>query len=309
MRYVEFGQARQKSSQIMLGLMRIDKMSAAEVGDFIRGALDLGVNALDIADVYGLGKCEELLGEVFAGSPGLRNSFFLQSKTGIRKDPDLTWFDFSREHILEGVDAILSRLKTDHLDSLLLHRPDALMEPQEIAEAFLKLYREGKVLDFGVSNFNPIMMDTLQQYVNFPIATNQVQLSCAFTPAFDAGFWVNTQHEHGVMRDGGVFEYCRHNEIVIQAWSVMQYGYFEGVFLNSPKYAALNAKLKEIADIYHTTPTAVAMAWILRYPARMQAVIGTTKLERVRESAAACEFELTRRQWYEIYAAAGNTLP
>lgn len=309
MRYVEFGADKRQASEIVIGLMRIASMTSKEAAALIDAGLEAGINFLDTADIYAKGKSEELLGKVFAENPGLRDKVILQSKCGIRIDDDFTWFDFSREHILEAVDGILMRLRTDYLDSLLLHRPDALMEPEEIAEAFTALHNSGKVKNFGVSNFNPIMMDMLRKAVSFPIVANQVQLSAAHTPMLDAGFQVNMHWNGGIMRDGGILEYCHMNDIVVQSWSSLQYGYFEGVFLGSEKYPKLNAVLNRLAAEKSVTPTAIALAWILRYPAKMQAVIGTTKPARIRESAAAADITLTKKEWYEIYLAAGNRLP
>lgn len=310
MRYIEFGEQKAKASEVMIGLMRIKEMNVPEVTELIETALDEGINALDIADVYGRGTCESILGEVFAANPGLRDRVFLQSKVGIRKEPDgFTWYDFSKEHIIEAVDAGLARMGVDHVDSMLLHRPDVLMEPDEVGEALETLKDQGKVLDWGVSNLNPAMLGRLERRVPVKLATNQMQLSCAFTPAFNGAFNVNMENDAAIMRDGGIFEYCEDRDMVIQAWSTMQYGYFEGVFLGSPKYPELNAKLEELAEKYGVTPMAVALAWVLRYPAKMQAVIGTTKASRVREAARACDLELTRKEWYEIYCSAGNVLP
>lgn len=309
MRYIEFGADNQKASEIIIGLMRISKMSLAEVKNLLDAALEVGINFLDIADIYAKGKCEEILGEVFSAHPSLREKFILQTKCGIRIDEDFTWFDFSKEHILEAADASLKRMKVEDVDCLLLHRPDALMEPDEIAEAFTRLHEAGKVKNFGVSNMNPIMMERLATVVPFPLVTNQVQLSCAFTPAFNAGFNVNMENDHAIMRDGGIFEYCQSNGIVLQAWSALQYGYFEGVFLGSEKYPKLNAVLDRLAEEKGVTNTAIALAWILRYPADMQAVIGTTKPARVKESAAATDITLSKKEWYEIYLSAGNELP
>ena len=309
MHTISFGRDARPLSQIVLGLMRIREMNTNEIEALIDGALDVGVNTLDIADCYADGLCEQKLGEVYARRPDLREKAFLQSKCGIRRAEGFSYFDFSKEHILEAVDASLARLQTDHLDSLLLHRPDALMEPEEIAEAFDILEREGKVLHFGVSNQNPMMMDFLKTSVRQPLCCNQVQLSCAFAPMLDAGFNVNNQNDAATMRDGGILEYCRMNDMVIQAWSVMQYGYFGGVFLGSDKYPKLNAVLERIAREQGTTPTAVALAWILRIPGKLQAVVGTTKISRVAESAKATDVTLTKKEWYEIYLSAGRKLP
>ncbi len=309
MKYITFGKDNDKVSEIIIGLMRISEMTTDQVAELINTGLEEGINFLDTADCYTNGVAEQVLGDTFTGNPGLREKVFLQSKCGIRNDDDFTWFDFSKEHILEAVDASLKRLQTDYLDCLLLHRPDALMEAEEIAEAFDILYKAGKVRNFGVSNQNPIMMDMIRKYVNYPITTNQVQLSPAFTPSLDAGFHVNMKTDPAIMRDGSLFEYCRMNDIVIQAWSPLQYGYFEGVYLGSDKYPELNKVLDRMAAERGVSATAVALAWILRYPGRTQVVTGTTKPSRIREAAKATEISLTKKEWYEIYLSAGNDLP
>lgn len=308
MRYIKFGERQKEVSEVVLGLMRISEMTVDQVEDLIESALEVGINAFDIADCYGHGKCEQILGEVLKRRPDLREKMWIQSKCGIRME-EFTYFDFSKEHILEAVDGILERLNVDYIDSLLLHRPDALMEPAEIAEAFDLLKSQGKVIDFGVSNQNPMMMALIQKDVNQPLVANQLQLSTAFTPSFDAGFHVNMKQEAGIVRDSSIFEYCRLHDVVIQAWSVLQFDYFGGVFLGSEKYPELNHVLNRLAEKYHVSPSAVAIAWVLRYPAKMQAVIGTTKKARVAEAAKAAEIQLTRKEWYEIYLAAGNDLP
>lgn len=308
MRYIKFGERQKEVSEVVLGLMRISEMTVDQVEDLIESALAVGINAFDIADCYGHGKCEQILGEVLKRRPDLREKMWIQSKCGIRME-EFTYFDFSKEHILEAMDGILERLNVDYIDSLLLHRPDALMEPAEIAEAFDLLKSQGKVIDFGVSNQNPMMMALIQKDVNQPLVANQLQLSAAFTPSFDAGFHVNMKQEAGIVRDSSIFEYCRLHDVVIQAWSVLQFDYFGGVFLGSEKYPELNHVLNRLAEKYHVSPSAVAIAWVLRYPAKMQAVIGTTKKARVAEAAKAAEIQLTRKEWYEIYLAAGNDLP
>ena len=308
MRYIKFGERQKEVSEVVLGLMRISEMTVDQVEDLIESALEVGINAFDIADCYGHGKCEQILGEVLKRRPDLREKMWIQSKCGIRME-EFTYFDFSKEHILEAVDGILERLNVDYIDSLLLHRPDALMEPAEIAEAFDLLKSQVKVIDFGVSNQNPMMMALIQKDVNQPLVANQLQLSAAFTPSFDAGFHVNMKQEAGIVRDSSIFEYCRLHDVVIQAWSVLQFDYFGGVFLGSEKYPELNHVLNRLAEKYHVSPSAVAIAWVLRYPAKMQAVIGTTKKARVAEAAKAAEIQLTRKEWYEIYLAAGNDLP
>lgn len=308
MRYIKFGERQKEVSEVVLGLMRISEMTVDQVEELIESALAVGINAFDIADCYGHGKCEQILGEVLKRRPDLREKMWIQSKCGIRME-EFTYFDFSKEHILEAVDGILERLNVDYIDSLLLHRPDALMEPAEIAEAFDLLKAQGKVIDFGVSNQNPMMMSLIQKDVKQPLVANQLQLSAAFTPSFDAGFHVNMKQNAGIVRDSSIFEYCRLHDVVIQAWSVLQFDYFGGVFLGSEKYPELNQVLNRLAEKYHVSPSAIAIAWVLRYPAKMQAVIGTTKKARVAEAAKAAEIQLTRKEWYEIYLAAGNDLP
>ncbi|VED93165.1 Oxidoreductase, aldo-keto reductase family [Streptococcus equinus] len=308
MRYIKFGDRQVEISEVVLGLMRISEMTVDQVEELIESALAVGINAFDIADCYGHGECERILGEVLKRRPDLREKMWIQSKCGIRME-DFTYFDFSKEHILEAVDGILERLGVDYIDSLLLHRPDALMEPEEIAEAFDILKAQGKVIDFGVSNQNPMMMELIKKDVKQPLVANQLQLSAAFTPSFDAGFHVNMKQDAGIVRDSSIFEYCRLNDVVIQAWSVLQFDYFGGVFLGSEKYPELNRVLERLAEKYQVTPSAIAIAWVLRYPAQMQAVIGTTKSERVAQAAKAADIVLTRKEWYEIYLAAGNDLP
>ena len=309
MKYIEFGQEKDKVSQVILGTMNVSSLSQNEADGFLKASLEEGINFWDTADCYADGGSEESLGKVFAANPGLRDKVFLQSKCGIRNDKDLKWFDFSGEHILEAVDASLKRLQTDHLDCLLLHRPDVLMEPDEIADAFRLLHKTGKVRYFGVSNQNPVMMSRLQKATKYRLAANQMQISAAFTPMFDAMLHVNMQQEAGIMRDGGVLEYCADNDCAIQAWSPLRYGYFEGILIGDEKYARLNQILERIAAEQKVSSTAVALAWILKYPAKMQVVIGTTKTERMKEAAKATEVELTKKQWYEIYQGAGNELP
>ncbi|WP_061910941.1 aldo/keto reductase [Streptococcus cristatus] len=308
MKYLEFGESKREISQIIIGLMRIAQMTPKEVEELVETALSVGINAFDLADIYGGGNCEEILGQVLKNRPDLQAKMWIQSKVGIRIE-EFTYFDFSKDYILEATDGILQRLGVDHLDSLLLHRPDALMEPSEIAEAFDLLKSQGKVLDFGVSNQNPMMMELLKKEVKQPLVANQLQLSAAFSPAFESSFHVNMEGTAANMRDGSIFEYCRLNDVVIQAWSVLQHGYFEGVFVGSDKYPKLNAVLNRLADKYQISPSAVAIAWVLRYPAQMQAIIGTTKTSRIIESAKAADIELTRKEWYEIYLASGKDLP
>lgn len=308
MRYITLGQDDKELSEIVLGMMRIEDKSVKEVEELVETALSVGINAFDLADIYGRGRCEELLGLVLKNRPDLREEMWIQSKCGIRIE-EFTYFDFSKDYIIKSVDGILQRLKIDHLDSLLLHRPDALMESDQVAEAFDLLYKQGKVRDFGVSNQNPMMMELLKKDVKQPLAVNQLQLSAAFTPGFESGFHVNMEDSQAAMRDGSIFEYCKLHDVVIQAWSVLQFGYFKGNFVGNEKFQALNQVLDRLAIKYGVTSSTIAISWILRYPAKMQAVVGTTNPKHLREVSQAANFSLTRKEWYEIYLAAGNNLP
>ena len=308
MRYITLGQDDKELSEIVLGMMRIEDKSVKEVEELVETALSVGINAFDLADIYGRGRCEELLGLVLKNRPDLREEMWIQSKCGIRIE-EFTYFDFSKDYIIKSVDGILQRLKIDHLDSLLLHRPDALMESDQVAEAFDLLYKQGKVRDFGVSNQNPMMMELLKKDVKQPLAVNQLQLSAAFTPGFESGFHVNMEDSQAAMRDGSIFEYCKLHDVVIQAWSVLQFGYFKGNFVGNEKFQALNQVLDRLAIKYGVTSSTIAISWILRYPAKMQAVVGTTNPKHLIEASQATNFSLTRKEWYEIYLAAGNDLP
>ncbi|MDG8555574.1 aldo/keto reductase family oxidoreductase [Streptococcus pneumoniae] len=308
MRYITLGQDDKELSEIVLGMMRIKDKSVKEVEELVETALSVGINAFDLADIYGRGRCEELLGLVLKNRPDLREKMWIQSKCGIRIE-EFTYFDFSKDYIIKSVDGILQRLKIDHLDSFLLHRPDALMESDQVAEAFDLLYKQGKVRDFGVSNQNPMMMELLKKDVKQPLAVNQLQLSAAFTPGFESAFHVNMEDSQAAMRDGSIFEYCQLHDVVIQAWSVLQFGYFKGNFVGNEKFQALNQVLDRLAIKYGVTSSTIAISWILRYPAKMQAVVGTTNPKHLREVSRAANFSLTRKEWYEIYLAAGNNLP
>lgn len=308
MRYITLGQDDKELSEIVLGMMRIEDKSVKEVEELVETALSVGINAFDLADIYGRGRCEELLGLVLKNRTDLREKMWIQSKCGIRIE-EFTYFDFSKDYIIKSVDGILQRLKIDHLDSLLLHRPDALMESDQVAEAFDLLYKQGKVRNFGVSNQNPMMMELLKKDVKQPLAVNQLQLSAAFTPGFESGFHVNMEDSQAAMRDGSIFEYCKLHDVVIQAWSVLQFGYFKGNFVGNEKFQTLNQVLDRLAFKYGVTSSTIAISWILRYPAKMQAVVGTTNPKHLIEASQASKVNLTRKEWYEIYIAAGNDLP
>ncbi|MCI1858321.1 MAG: aldo/keto reductase [Sporolactobacillus sp.] len=306
MRQVEIGPERQKVPAVIQGLMRIQDLSETDVERLIETDLENGVTYFDIADIYSNGECETLFGKVLAARPDLKDKITLQTKCGIVRKNGYTYFNFSKQHIIEAVNGSLRRLQTDHVDYLLLHRPDALMEPAEVAAAFDELHTAGKVLHFGVSNQNPGQMELLKRAIRQPLEINQLQFSIKATSMVDEGLYVNTTFAGATVRDGGILDYCRLNNVKIQAWSPFQCGFFQGVFLNNPKFPELNKKIDEIAKKYDVTSNAVAVAWILRHPAKMQVVLGTTNPKRVSASAAGADITLTRDEWYEIYQAAGN---
>lgn len=306
MRTMKLGKSDLQTPVIAVGCMRINGLSKPEAERFVQTALDLGANFFDHADIYGDGACEEIFAEAIGMNSAVREKIILQSKCGIRKG---VAFDFSKEHILKAAEGILKRLKTDYLDVLLLHRPDALVEPEEVAEAFDKLYESGKVRNFGVSNQNPMQIQLLQKSVKQPIIANQLQLSITNATMISQGLHVNMLDNSAVNRDGSVLDFCRLNEITIQPWSPFQYGFFEGVFLGNEKFPELNARIDKIAARYGVSNTTIAIAWLLRHPAKMQPVTGTTNADRLKDCAKAADIRLTREEWYEIYLAAGNILP
>ena len=305
MRSIDIGKTGLQGSALLLGMMRIVDLSRQQVDTLVQTALDAGIDFFDHADVYANGFSETKFGELLQERPSLRSKILIQSKCGIR--PGM--FDWSKDHILNSVDDILDRLKTDYLDILLLHRPDALMEPEEVACAFDRLAASGKVREFGVSNCNPGQISLLEKFLGRRIIVNQLQFSAAFTSMIDSGINVNMHIDKSINRDGGILDFCRLHDITIQAWSPLQYGFIEGNFLNSPKYEKLNEVLNRQAQEKNVTPGAIAIAWILRHPAKMQTVLGTTKPTRVMELSKAANVEMSRQEWYEIYLAAGNTLP
>ncbi|MDF2906161.1 MAG: aldo/keto reductase family oxidoreductase [Herbinix sp.] len=305
MKTMLLGQSKLEVPVLAVGCMRINGLSKPEAEKFVQTALDNGANFFDHADIYGGGTCEEIFADAIHMNATVREKVILQSKCGIRKGQ----FDFSKEHILTSVDGILKRLKTDYLDVLLLHRPDALVEPEEVAEAFDQLQSSGKVRNFGVSNQNPMQIQLLKKYVKQPIIANQLQLSITNATMISAGIHVNMLDESALDRDGSILDYCRLNDITIQPWSPFQYGFFEGVFLNNEKFPVLNAKIDEIAGKYGVTNTTIAIAWLLRHPAHMQPVTGTMNVDRLLDCIKASEIYLSREEWYEIFRAAGNILP
>jgi len=305
MRTINLGVSHFRVPVVAVGCMRINALNQSQAEKFVQNALDLGANFFDHADIYGGGACEEIFASAIQMSPAVREKIILQTKVGIRQG----MFDFSKEHILSAVDDSLKRLQTDYLDVLLLHRPDALVEPEEVAEAFNTLEATGKVRHFGVSNQKPMQIELLKKFVKQPILANQLQLSITNAGMITNGFNVNMENAQSIDHDGSILDYCRLHDITIQPWSPFQYGFFEGVFLGSEKFPKLNAKIDEIALKYGVSNTTIAIAWLLRHPVKMQPITGTTNLERLKDCCKASEITLSREEWYGILLAAGNVLP
>ena len=306
MRTIDLGGVGFAVPAIAVGCMRINRDEKTDAAHFVEAAMNLGANFFDHADIYGGGACEEIFAGAINALKIPRDKYFIQSKCGIKPGKA---FDFSKGYILSSVDGILARLKTDYLDVLLLHRPDALVEPEEVAEAFGILQQAGKVRFFGVSNQNPMQIQLLKRYVKQPIVANQLQLSITNCTMISQGIHNNMQDDFAVQRDGSVLDFCRLNDITVQPWSPFQTGFFKGVFLDNPDFPDLNKRLGELAEKYSVSTTTIALAWILRHPAKMQPVTGTMKVERLKDCAKATEITLTRDEWYSIFLAAGNVLP
>nr|WP_269452220.1 aldo/keto reductase [Tessaracoccus coleopterorum] len=296
---------------IVTGVMRIQEKSDAEVRALFDASLEAGIDFFDHADIYGDGPahgCEARFAEALKLTPADRADITLQTKAGIVKDGP--YFDFSYGHIIEAVEGSLRALRTDYIDILLLHRPDALVEPEEVARAFDELEAAGKVRAFGVSNHTPMQIELLKRHVKQPLVANQVQLSITHAPIIAQGLAMNMAGQtQSVSRDLGIVDYCRLHDITLQAWSPFQAAFFNGVFLGNPDYPELNAVIDRLAVEYSVPAEAIATAWIVRHPANIQVVLGTTSPDRVRAAALGADIELTRPQWYELYRAAGYLVP
>ena len=296
------------ASKIVMGCMRIKNMALQEVEKLIFEAVSAGVNMFDHADIYGKGDCERIFGVAVKDLGLERKNYIIQTKCGIRSNEQGKWFDFSREHILNSAENSLKRLNTEYIDVFLLHRPDTLVEPEEVAEAFEKLRATGKVRSFGVSNFSAGQMALLEKY-GVSIVANQMQFSLMHTPMLDAGFNVNMYTDASLARAGDAMEYCRLHDIPMQAWSPLQYGFFDGVFVGDRKFPELNDELNRLAEKYNCQPTAIATAWILRHPAFKQVITGTTSPTHMSEMCKGADIQLTREEWYGLYLAPNRTLP
>lgn len=308
MDYINVANGPQNVSRIILGCMRMPALDVDGAAKIIKTASEAGINYFDHATCYGDGEAETRFGDAFPLTGLNREDIFIQSKCGLHFDRQE--FDWSKEDILSSVDGILSRLKTDYLDALLLHRPDLLFDPEEVAEAFDKLHSEGKVRHFGVSNVTPGQLELLKKYVKQPLVFNQLQFSLDQTQLIDTVLYLNNKTtDRSIDRDNGILDYCRLNDITIQAWSPLQIGMFQGCFVDHPDFPELNAALAKIGDKYGISKTAVAIAWILRHPAKMQAIAGTMNPAHLKDICDATKANLTHHEWYELYLASGKFLP
>ncbi len=303
MKYVKLGE--NTVSAVALGCMRMASLDAGAVDAVMDTAIEMGINFFDHADIYGRGESERLFGEYLKRRGVSRDSIYVQTKCAIHDGQ----YDFSKEHILRAVEGSLKRLGVDYVDALLLHRPDTLMEPEEVAEAFDTLKAQGKVRQFGVSNHNPMQIELLKTCVKQPLVANQLQFSLTEAGMVTSGMNVNMKNAESQMHDGGVLEYSRIHAMTIQAWSPFQHGFFRGSYIDSDQFPELNKKLAQIGEKYAVSKTAVAAAWILRHPANMQLIAGTMTPTRLKEICLGADLTLTRSEWYELYRAAGHTLP
>jgi len=325
MKMTKLGPDKRTVPVFIQGLMRTADMTVEELTNLLNNDLELGISYLDTSDIYADGYCEELLGKSFAQNPGLREKFILQTKGGIRRGTKgFTYYDFSKEYIISACEASMKRLKADHLDYYLLHRPDALVEPQEVAAALDELFQSGKVLHFGVSNCNTSQIELLKKYVKCPLEINQMEFTLGHSLMLDPGMDVNRVETQSYDHDQGVLNYCRLQNITIQAFSpfraaknrntgtlIDRYGVKveTSPFLGNAEYPEINQKLSEYAGYYNVSPAAIVIAWILRHPANMQVLLGSTKVERLKDSLAGQEISLSREEWYDLYMAAGGIVP
>ncbi|MDT6979640.1 aldo/keto reductase [Levilactobacillus zymae] len=317
MKQLKWGSTQIRTSAVALGIMRMLNLTSDQAANVLNEVQAMGVTHIDSADIYGVGQSETIFGEALKKSTIRREDLFIQSKGGIVPDPEKSSgdvvlgqrYDFSKQHLLDSVDGILQRMQLDYLDAFLLHRPDALMEPEEIAAAFDELHRSGKVRYFGVSNFNPQQVELVQAATSQKLMANQLQFGVMHTGPIQFGLHTNMTDAASVNHDGGIIDYSRLHQMTIQAWSPYQYGLFAGTFIDNPKFPQLNQQLQKLADQYGVTKNAIATAWILRHPANMQVILGSMNPQHLQESIAGSDLTLTRQEWYDVYLAAGNDLP
>ncbi|HOH62344.1 MAG TPA: aldo/keto reductase [Bacilli bacterium] len=291
--------------QIALGCMRLAKLDINQAERLVKKAVAEGIILFDHADIYGAGKGEEIFGEILNRNPDLRSKIKIQTKCGICKG----YYDLSKTHILNQVERSLKALKTDYIDILLLHRPDALIDYQEVDEAFTELYLSGKVREFGVSNMNPYQIELFRKFVKQPIKYNQLQFSLVHSHMINQGIFVNMSEKEAIDHSSGLIEYCMLHDISLQSWSSLMASWSEGSLIDNPNYEPLNEKLEILAKKYQVTKNAIAISWILRHPANITAIIGTTSVKHLQEITKAKKIRLTREEWYSLYLSSGHQLP
>lgn len=297
---------------VVLGLMRIAEKSDDEVRDLVRTARDAGIDFFDHADIYGptYHASERRFAEALQLSPAERAQVTIQTKAGIVRGERAQYFDFSYDHLVTSAEESLKALGTDYLDVFLLHRPDALAEPEEVARAFDSLHSSGKVRHFGVSNHTPGQIEVLKTAVEQPLIVNQLQLSVTHAPIIAQGLAANMQGlSQSSDLDGGVLDYSRAHGMTVQAWSPQRASFSGGPILGNPDYPDLNAAIERLAGRYGVPPIAILTAWITRHPANIQVVLGSTNPSRVADAARGADVPLAREDWYELLAAAGYTIP
>lgn len=316
MRTMKLGNSELQVPVVAVGMMHINRLDKKQAEKYLQKCLELGCNFFDHADVYGMdrpdgyGDCERIFAEAVHMKPSVRENLIIQTKCGFapplpgERKPEM--INGSKEYILKAVDDSLTRLGTDYLDVLLIHAPDALTEPEEIAEAFDILNEKGKVRHFGVSNYNTAQIQLLEQYVRQPLEVDQLMLSVVNSGLISRGMYVNRDEPCAIDRDGGILDYCRLKGRTVQCWGVMQFGYMSGCFLGHPDYAELNRVLDKYAEKYEASASSVAVAWILRHPAHMMPITGTVNSSHLEDNVKGADIELTRSEWYEIWKAAGN---
>lgn len=312
MQYLTIGDSDPQASRVALGVMRMNAKTAQESATIVSTAFDRGVTFFDTADCYSAGASSSRLGQALVDCRIPRDAVVLQTKFGIYRDPDsdsITRYDFSKQHLVQALDQELTNLQTEYVDFVLLHRPDTLVDLDDLAAAFNELEQSGKVRHFGVSNVNPMQVEMLQSALSQKLEVNQLQFGLGHTGMVQQEFHVNMSDAASVDHDGGLISYSRLHHMTIQAWSPFQVGFFEGIFLDNPKYAELNTVLRTIAQRYNVTPSAIAVAWILRHPANMQVLLGSMTPSRLVDMIAGADVRLTAQEWYDLYVAAGNDLP
>ena len=293
------------------GAAEIDQAAAV-----IDAAQGIGIGLFDHADIYRNGKSEAVFGEVLARSQGLREKITLQTKCGIRLGERglQTHYDLSREAILERVNESLKRLQTDYVDVLLLHRPDPLMDPREVADAVGQLMAEGKVRQLGVSNMSAAQIAFLQDALETPIVANQLEMSLLRSDWLEGTVLVNHPADAGYSFPHGTLEYCMSKGIELQAYGSLAQGRYTGARSGdlSPAESATATMLEDLAGVHGTTPESVLLAWLMKHPARISPVVGTTNPARISAcaDAAAVAGKMTRAQWYGLWTTArGSNLP